>query len=58
MNDIDSSVNSTNNDVQNIADVSTASEGKVVDMDITTDLASLRYVSKPTGFRILDLEIL
>ena len=54
---IDSSVNSTNNDIQNIADVSTASERKTVDIDITTDQSSSGYVSKLTGFRFLDLEI-
>ena len=58
MNNIDSSVNSTNNDIQNIEDVSTASERKIVDIDITKDQSSSGYVSKLTGFRVLDLEIL
>ena len=58
MNNIDWSVNITNNNIQNIADVSTASERKIVDMDITTDQSSSGYVSKLTGFRFLDLEIL
>ena len=57
MNNIDWSVNITDNNIQNIADVSTASERKIVDMDITTDQSSSGYVSKLTGFRFLDLEI-
>ena len=58
MSNIDSSVNSANNDIQNIADISTASERKTVDIDKTTDQSSSGYVSKLTGFRFLDLEIL
>ena len=58
MNNIDSSVNSTNIDVQNITDVSTSSERKIVDNDTTTGHTSSGYVSKLTGFRFLDLEIL
>ena len=58
MSNIDSSVNKTNNDIQNIPDVSTASERKIVDINITTDQSSSGYVSKLTGFRFLDLEIL
>ena len=50
INNIDSSVNSTNN-------VSTASEIKIVDIDITKDQSSSGYVSKSIWFRILDLEI-
>ena len=38
---IDSSVNSTNNVIQHIADVSTVWERKIVDIDITTDQTSL-----------------
>ena len=41
INNIDSSVNSTNNDIQHIADVSTVWERKIVDIDITTDQTSL-----------------
>ena len=51
-------VNSTNNDIQNVADVSTASEIKTVHIDTTTDQFSSGCVSKLTGFRFLDLEIL
>ena len=58
LSNIDSSVNSANNDIQNIADISTASERKTVDIDITTDQFSSGFVSKLTGFRFLDLEIL
>ena len=58
MNNIDSSVNSKNSDIQNIEDVSTASETKIVDIDLTTDQSSSGYVSKLTGFRFLDLDIL
>ena len=57
MNNIDWSVNITDNNIQNIADVSTASERKIVDVDITTDQSRSGYVSKLTGFRFLDLEI-
>ena len=41
INNIDSSVNSTNNVIQHIADVSTVWERKIVDTDITTDQTSL-----------------
>ena len=41
INNIDSSVNSTNNVIQHIADVSTVWERKIVDIDITTDQISL-----------------
>lgn len=41
INNIDSSVNSTNNVIQHIADVSTVWERKIVDIDITTDQTSL-----------------
>lgn len=58
INNIDSSVNSTNSDIQNIEDVSTASETKIVDIDLTTDQSSSGYVSKLTWFRFLDLDIL
>ena len=58
MNIIDSSVISTKSDIQNIADVSTASETKIVEIDITTDQSGLGYVSKLTGFGFLDMEIL
>ena len=55
---IDSSVISTKSDIQNIADVSTDSETKIVEIDITTDQSGLGSVSKLTGFRFLDMEIL
>ena len=58
MNSIDSSVNSTNSDIQYIADVSLVSETKIVDIDITADQSSSGYVSKLTVFRFLDLEVL
>ena len=41
INNIDWSVNSTNNVIQHIADVSTVWERKIVDIDITTDQTSL-----------------
>ena len=41
INNIDSSVNGTNNVIQHIADVSTVWERKIVDIDITTDQTSL-----------------
>ena len=41
INNIDSSVNSTNNVIQHTADVSTVWERKIVDIDITTDQTSL-----------------
>ena len=41
INNIDSSVNSTNNVIQHIADVSTVWEREIVDIDITTDQTSL-----------------
>ena len=58
INNVDSSVNSTNNDIQHIADVSTVSERKIVDIDIITDQTSSGYVLKLTGFNFLDMEIL
>ena len=45
-NDTCSSVNSTNNDIQNITDVSTASERKIVDINTTPNQSSSGYVSK------------
>ena len=58
INNIDSSVNSTNTDIQNITDVPSASERKNVDIDTKADQSISGYVSKLTGFRFLDLEIL
>ena len=57
MNNIDSSVNSTNNDIQNITDFSTVLKIKIIDIDTTTDQSIFGYVSKLTGFRVLYLEI-
>ena len=57
MNNVNSSVNSTNNDIQNIINVSTASERKFVGIDTTTDQSSSGYISKLTGFKLLDLKL-
>ena len=46
------------NGIQNITDVSTASERKIVDINTTTDQSSSGYVSKLTGFRFVDLKII